>query len=89
MTCMSNACRSQKRASDHLDLEFQMVMSHCVGAGNQTQVLGKSSQCMELLLHTISLAPCGSCLHLSHCNWDHTLDQCDSPQKPPHVISFR
>lgn len=33
------ASRSQKRASDHLQLEVQMIASCHVGAGYQTQVL--------------------------------------------------
>ena len=38
--CVCNAYRGQKRASDPLKLELQTVLSHNVGAGNQTQVLG-------------------------------------------------
>ena len=34
----------QKRASDLLELELQMVVSLYVGAGNSTQVLWKNSQ---------------------------------------------
>lgn len=33
----------QKRASDSLELELQMIVSCHVGAGNQTLVLWKSS----------------------------------------------
>ena len=35
----------QKRVSDPLKLELQVVVSHLVGAGNQTQVLYKSNKC--------------------------------------------
>jgi hypothetical protein len=37
--------RDQKRESDCLELELQMVVSHHVDAGNQTQVLCKSNKC--------------------------------------------
>ena len=40
-----SVCRSQKRASGPSRPKLQMVMSHCVGGGNCTQVLWKSSQC--------------------------------------------
>lgn len=40
-----SVCRDQKRASDPSELEFQMVASHPVGAGNErTCILWKSSQ---------------------------------------------
>jgi hypothetical protein len=32
--CMPCSCRGQERASDFLDLELQMIMSHDVDAGN-------------------------------------------------------
>ena len=35
----------QKRPSDALELELQVVVSHHVGARNRTQALWKSSQC--------------------------------------------
>lgn len=38
------ALRGQKKASDPLKLEFQVVMSYCMGAGNLSWVLWKSSQ---------------------------------------------
>ncbi|KAM7327497.1 hypothetical protein ACRRTK_013864 [Alexandromys fortis] len=41
---MPRACGRQKRASDSLELELEMAVSH-VGAGNHSQVLWKSSQC--------------------------------------------
>lgn len=41
---MPGAIEGQKRASDSLGLELGVVSSH-VGAGNLTQVLGRSSQC--------------------------------------------
>jgi hypothetical protein len=34
-----------------LELELEMIVSHHVGAGNQIQVLWKSSQCAYLLSH--------------------------------------
>jgi hypothetical protein len=43
--CMSAARRDQKRASDPLEVEFQMVVSYCVSARNRTWVLHKSSMC--------------------------------------------
>lgn len=45
--CASQECsalRSQKKASDPLELSLQMVMSYHVGSGSCTQVLWKSSQ---------------------------------------------
>ena len=36
----------QKRESDPLGLELQMVGSHHVGVGNQTWVLWKSNPCL-------------------------------------------
>lgn len=37
--------RGQKRVSNALELEFQMVVSHHVGAGNCIQVFCKSGGC--------------------------------------------
>lgn len=37
-TCVLDASEGQKRASDLLELEVHVVLSHHVGAGNQTQV---------------------------------------------------
>lgn len=42
--CASGVHGGQKRASDHLDLELQKVVSHDMGAGTRTQVLWKNSQ---------------------------------------------
>lgn len=39
------ASRSQKRVSDPLELELDRVVSRCVGAANQTQVLWRNGQC--------------------------------------------
>lgn len=41
---MRGAHRSQKRASDPLDLKLQMVVGHHGGAWIQTQAPGKSSK---------------------------------------------
>jgi hypothetical protein len=38
-----SAFHGQKRASDALKLELQMVLSHNMGAGNPVQVLRKSN----------------------------------------------
>jgi hypothetical protein len=43
--CVSGVHRGQKKALDFLELEFQTVLSHYVGAGNQAQVYWISSQC--------------------------------------------
>lgn len=40
----------QKTASDPLEPELQMVMSYCVGAGNQTWVVCKSNKSSSLSL---------------------------------------
>jgi hypothetical protein len=37
--CVLDACRGQKRTSDPLVCESQMLMSHHVGAGSQSWVL--------------------------------------------------
>jgi hypothetical protein len=42
---MPDAHRVQKRALDPLELKLQMVVSHNVGAGNQTPVLCKIHSC--------------------------------------------
>lgn len=39
------ASRGQKRVSDPLELELDRVVSRCVGAANQTQVLWRNGQC--------------------------------------------
>ena len=45
---LSNAFGGQKRVLDPLELELQMVVSHHVGARNQTQVLCKQEQLVFL-----------------------------------------
>ena len=42
--------RAQKMVLEILELELQMVVSHCVGAENQAQVLHKRSMCSFLFL---------------------------------------
>lgn len=42
--CVPGAYRGWKE-SDHPELQLQMVVSHCVGIGNGTQVLGKNHKC--------------------------------------------
>ena len=43
--CMPGTYRGQKRASDPVEPDLETAVSCSVGAGNQTQVLWKSSQC--------------------------------------------
>ena len=43
-SCACSAHNGQKRASDPLELELQTVVARCEGAGNQAQVLCKSSK---------------------------------------------
>lgn len=43
-TCMPGAQEGQKRRSDPLELESQVIVSHDVGARNGTGILWKSSQ---------------------------------------------
>lgn len=45
MHAMPGVCRSQKSVPDTLEAELQMVVSHHVKAGNQTQLLCKNNQC--------------------------------------------
>lgn len=47
--CVPNTCEGQKRASDHLELESQVAVSHREGAENRTCACCESSQCPELL----------------------------------------
>lgn len=35
----------QKKASDPQELESQVVVSHCVATGDQTQIVSKSGRC--------------------------------------------
>jgi hypothetical protein len=44
---MPGAFGDQKKALDTLALGLHMVMSHHVGAENETWVLSKSSQCLS------------------------------------------
>lgn len=44
-TCVPGPCGGQKRASDPLEQESQVAMSHYVDAGDPIQVLCKSNQC--------------------------------------------
>lgn len=48
---MPGAFRGQKRVSDPLRLELQMVVSCHMDSGNWAWVLCKSSQCSKLLGH--------------------------------------
>lgn len=44
--CVSATLESQKRVSDPLDLELEMIVSHYIGTGNITLVgLGKGNRC--------------------------------------------
>lgn len=43
--CVLAALRCQKRASNLLKLELQVVMTHCMGVENPTQVLFEGNQC--------------------------------------------
>jgi hypothetical protein len=39
-----SVCGNKKREADSMKLEFQIIVSHCVGAGNPTGDFWKSSQ---------------------------------------------
>lgn len=45
----------QEKLSDPLELELPVVVNHYVVAGNQTQVLCRSSQCSNPLSHLFRL----------------------------------
>jgi hypothetical protein len=45
--CACSTLEGQRRASDTLGLELQMVVSHQVGAGKQAQVLLKSNSALH------------------------------------------
>lgn len=55
--CVCHACGGQKRASDGLELELQLVVTNHVDAGNRSQVLWKNSK--VLLITEPSLWPQG------------------------------
>lgn len=50
-TGVPGACSGQKKASDPLELELGVAVSHTVGAGSWVQVLGKSNWDPEQLSH--------------------------------------
>ena len=68
---MPGACGGQKRASDPLELELQMVVSCCVGAEINLGPLEEQ----RVLSHPISLGPILELLnyHLIHVNNLHFL----------------
>lgn len=39
--CVLDVCGGQKRASDHWELQYQVIVSNRVGVGNWSQVLHK------------------------------------------------
>lgn len=43
--CIPGAWSGHKRVLDHLELDLQIIISHYMGAQNETQVSGKSSKC--------------------------------------------
>lgn len=50
--CGSGSCRGQKRTSDFLEVNLQMVVDSLVGTENKTQVFFKSrSQYSQLVSH--------------------------------------
>ena len=53
--CMPGAKRDQKRTSDPLELELQIVICCCVVTGNQTLVLYKNIRCITIDLSAQSL----------------------------------
>lgn len=57
--CLLHVCLLLLRsgeALDSLELELCMVVSHCVGVGNQTLVLCKNNKCSEPPSHYSSPA---------------------------------
>lgn len=53
-TSMPSALGGQKKILDPLEQELWVVVSHHVGAKNQTWVLSKTSQCFSQLNHVSS-----------------------------------
>lgn len=54
--CTAYSYGGQKRATNHLELELEMIVSHGVASENQTSVLWRSSQCslpLELSLYPL------------------------------------
>lgn len=54
--CLPSVQGNQNSLSDPLKLEWQTVVTHHMGSGNQTWVLWKNSQWSELLSHLSSLS---------------------------------
>lgn len=54
-TCVAGACRSQKRASNSLELELQTIVICHVGSGNWAQVSGRATRALKH--QAISAAP--------------------------------
>lgn len=44
--CVSGAHTGQKRASDPLEPELEMVVSHCMGSGSQTRSFGRADSAL-------------------------------------------
>lgn len=53
-TCVCNVLRSQKRATNYLGLELQVIVYLPVGVENQPQVLPRRDKCSYLLGHLSS-----------------------------------
>ena len=49
--CPCIALERKKKVYSILELELRMALSYCVGAGNQTEVLWKSSHCSYPVSH--------------------------------------
>jgi hypothetical protein len=53
--CLPNACRGQKRESDPLELELEMVVSHHVSAGPRSSVRALHHRASSLSLASIAV----------------------------------
>lgn len=88
LACMSASCvyavpKRPEEDSDPLQLEFQVFVSHCVGAGNRTRAMCKSSQCPHLLSHHL---PNSSLLLVRHFVKETRLELTRWPQPAPQTV---
>jgi hypothetical protein len=55
IVCMPGVCRGQKRVSNSLQLELQIVVSHYTGAGNRTRSSEKAASTLNTLVRVLLL----------------------------------
>jgi hypothetical protein len=73
-TCVFGTCGSQKRVSDPLELELQMLVSCLMVAGNQTRSSGYHHTCADLLYPSFGL-----CENINNSRWKIMVSLLDRP----------